>query len=164
MRKAAVVIVLLAVFAAAGAFFANRIPTSFLPDEDQGYAYVSVQLPNGASSNAPPQSWNRWKKSSWARQGSVTRPPSLASSLLSFVRTSYNATFFVNFKPWDERKRRDEQFQALKAHLNRELSKLPTAAASVFRHPLFRESVPPVVLLSCWKIVRAAMSSSSPKT
>ena len=36
-------------FAAAGFFFANRIPSSFLPDEDQGYAYVNVQLPNGAS-------------------------------------------------------------------------------------------------------------------
>jgi multidrug efflux pump subunit AcrB len=25
------------------------VPTSFLPDEDQGYAYVVVQLPNAAS-------------------------------------------------------------------------------------------------------------------
>src|SRR5206468_701798 len=49
VKKTAVVVVLLVVFAAAGAFFANRVPTSFLPDEDQGYAYVSLQLPNGAS-------------------------------------------------------------------------------------------------------------------
>jgi HAE1 family hydrophobic/amphiphilic exporter-1 len=56
-------------------------------------------------------------------------------SLLSFVRTTYNATFFVNFKPWDERKTRAEQFQALKAHLNQELSKLPTAVAFGFSPP-----------------------------
>ena len=44
-----VVLVLLVVFSVAGGFFASRIPSSFLPDEDQGYAYVNVQLPNGAS-------------------------------------------------------------------------------------------------------------------
>ena len=49
VRKTAVVVVLLLVFCAAGGFFASRIPSSFLPDEDQGYVYVNVQLPNGAS-------------------------------------------------------------------------------------------------------------------
>jgi multidrug efflux pump subunit AcrB len=56
-------------------------------------------------------------------------------SLLSFVRTSYNSTFFVTFKPWDERKTRAEQFQSLKAHLNQQLSKLPTAVAFGFSPP-----------------------------
>src|SRR6201993_2459696 len=49
VKKSAVAVVLLVAFAIAGGFFANRVPTSFLPDEDQGYAYVSMQLPNGAS-------------------------------------------------------------------------------------------------------------------
>ena len=53
-------------------------------------------------------------------------------SLLSFVRTSYNAFFFVTFKPWDERKTRAEQFQAIKAGLNRQLSKLPAGTAFSF--------------------------------
>src|SRR5258708_3743975 len=56
-------------------------------------------------------------------------------SLLSFARTTYNATFFVNFKLWDERKTREEQFQTLKAHLNQELSKLPGAVAFGFSPP-----------------------------
>ena len=30
-------------------FLASRVPSSFLPDEDQGYAFVNLQLPNGAS-------------------------------------------------------------------------------------------------------------------
>jgi hydrophobic/amphiphilic exporter-1 (mainly G- bacteria), HAE1 family len=56
-------------------------------------------------------------------------------SLLSFVRTSYNAFFFVTFKPWDDRKTRAEQFQAIKAHLNQQLSKLPAAIAFSFSPP-----------------------------
>jgi HAE1 family hydrophobic/amphiphilic exporter-1 len=39
----------LLLFGVAAGFFSSRIPTSFLPDEDQGYAYVNVQLPNAAS-------------------------------------------------------------------------------------------------------------------
>jgi len=135
VRKAAVVIVLLAVFAAAGAFFANRIPTSFLPDEDQGYAYVSVQLPNGASLERTTAVVEQVEKIILGTPGVRYSTSFVGFSLLSFVRTSYNATFFVNFKPWDERKRRDEQFQALKAHLNRELSNLPAAVAFGFSPP-----------------------------
>jgi HAE1 family hydrophobic/amphiphilic exporter-1 len=56
-------------------------------------------------------------------------------SLLSFARTTYNSTFFVTFKPWDERTTRAEQFQSLKAHLNQQLSKLPTGIAFGFSPP-----------------------------
>ena len=48
IRKSVVVIVLLVLFSVAGGFFANRLPLNFLPDEDQGYAYVNVWPPNGA--------------------------------------------------------------------------------------------------------------------
>ena len=67
--------------------------------------------------------------------GSSNTTSFVGFSLLSFVRTSYNATFFVTFKPWDERKTRAEQFQALKAHLNQQLSKLPAAVAFGFSPP-----------------------------
>jgi HAE1 family hydrophobic/amphiphilic exporter-1 len=56
-------------------------------------------------------------------------------SLLSFVRTSYNAFFVVTLKPWDDRATRAQQFQAIKAHRNRELSKLPAGIAFSFSPP-----------------------------
>jgi HAE1 family hydrophobic/amphiphilic exporter-1 len=56
-------------------------------------------------------------------------------SLLSFVRTTYNSTFFVTFKPWNDRTTRAEQFQSLKARLNQQLSKLPEAVAFAFSPP-----------------------------
>jgi HAE1 family hydrophobic/amphiphilic exporter-1 len=135
VKKTAVVIVLLVVFAAAGGFFANRIPTSFLPDEDQGYAYVNVQLPNGASLERTRAVVDQVEKIITNTPGVQYSTCFVGFSLLSFVRTSYNATFFVNFKPWDERTTRAEQFQTLKAHLNQQLSKLPTAVAFGFSPP-----------------------------
>jgi hydrophobic/amphiphilic exporter-1 (mainly G- bacteria), HAE1 family len=135
LKKTAVIVVLLAGFAVAGGFFANRIPTSFLPDEDQGYAYVNVQLPNGASLERTRAVVQEVEKIIMDTPGVQHSTCFVGFSLLSFVRTTYNATFFVNFKPWDERTSRAEQFQTLKAYLNQQLSKLPTAVAFGFSPP-----------------------------
>jgi HAE1 family hydrophobic/amphiphilic exporter-1 len=135
VKKTLVVVFMLVVFAVVGGFFANRIPTSFLPDEDQGYAYVNVQLPNGASLERTRAVVDQVEKIVMDTPGVQYSTCFVGFSLLSFVRTSYNATFFVNFKPWGERTTRDEQFQTLKAHLNQQLSKLPSAVAFGFSPP-----------------------------
>ncbi len=135
LQKTIVVIVLLVVFGVAAGFFANRVPSSFLPDEDQGYAYVNVQLPNGASLERTTAVAADVEKIISSTPGVQNTTGFVGFSLLSFVRTSYNATYFVTFKPWDERKTRDEQFQTLKAHLNQEFSKLPAAVVFGFSPP-----------------------------
>src|SRR5271155_3338719 len=135
VQKTVVVVVLLAVFSIAATFFARRIPSSFLPDEDQGYAYVNVQLPNGASLERTTAVTTDVEKILMNTPGVEHVTCFVGFSLLSFVRTSYNSTFFVTFKPWDERKTRAEQFQSLKVHLNQQLSKLPAAVAFGFSPP-----------------------------
>ncbi len=135
LRKTVVVIVLLVGFGLTGVFFANRVPSSFLPDEDQGYAYVNLQLPNGASLERTTAVAADVEKIIMNTPGVQYESTFVGFSLLSFVRTSYNAFFFVTFKPWDERTTRAEQFQALKAHLNQELSRLPAAIAFGFSPP-----------------------------
>jgi len=135
VKKTGVVVVLLLVFAVAAGFFANRVPSSFLPDEDQGYAYVNVQLPNGSSLERTTAVSKDVEKILMDTPGVEHVTCFVGFSLLSFVRTTYNSTFFVTFKPWDERTTRAEQFQALKAHLNQQLSKLPAAVAFGFSPP-----------------------------
>jgi len=135
IQKTAVVVVLLVAFGIAGVFFANRVPSSFLPDEDQGYAYVNVQLPNGASFERTTAVSRQVEKIIMDTPGVQYSTAFVGFSLLSFVRTSYNATFFVTFKPWDDRKTRAEQFQALKARLNKQFSQLPAAVVFGFSPP-----------------------------
>src|SRR5262249_26973520 len=55
IRKAAFAIVLLVAFGAAGGFFSSKVPSSFLPDEDQGFLYVNLQLPSAASTERTDQ-------------------------------------------------------------------------------------------------------------
>jgi HAE1 family hydrophobic/amphiphilic exporter-1 len=135
IRKTAVVIVMLLIFSAAAGFFAQRIPSSFLPDEDQGYMYVSLQLPNGASLERTAAVSTDVEKILMAAPGVQHVTSFIGFSLLSFVRTTYNSTFFVTFKPWDARKARAEQFQMLKANLNKQLSRLPAGTSFGFSPP-----------------------------
>jgi hydrophobic/amphiphilic exporter-1 (mainly G- bacteria), HAE1 family len=135
VRKTLVVVVLLVAFGAAAGFFANHVPTSFLPDEDQGYFYVQLQLPNGASLERTRAVCDDVEKLILNTPGVEYSTSFIGFSLLSFVRTSYNATFFVNLKPWDKRTSREQQFQSIKAHLNREFAKLPQAVVFGFSPP-----------------------------
>ncbi|MFZ0880239.1 MAG: efflux RND transporter permease subunit, partial [Candidatus Acidiferrales bacterium] len=95
VRKTVVVLVLLAGFCVAAGFFASRIPSSFLPDEDQGYAYVNVQLPNGASLERTTAVTADVEKILMNTPGVQHVTCFVGFSLLSFVRTSYKSTFFV---------------------------------------------------------------------
>src|SRR5580658_3921496 len=135
LKKTLVVVVLLIAFCVAAGFFASRVPSSFLPDEDQGYAYVNLQLPNSASLERTSQAATQIENILASTPGVKYTTSVIGFSLLSFVRTSYNAFFVVTLKPWDERTTRAEQFQAIKAHLNQQLSKLPSGIAFSFSPP-----------------------------
>jgi HAE1 family hydrophobic/amphiphilic exporter-1 len=135
LTKTAVVLVLLVAFCVAAAFFASRVPSSFLPDEDQGYVYVNLQLPDGASLERTTAVAADVEKIILNTPGVKYATSVVGFSLLSYVRTSYSAFFSVALKPWDERTTREQQFQSIKVHLNRELSKLPAGVAFSFSPP-----------------------------
>jgi HAE1 family hydrophobic/amphiphilic exporter-1 len=135
IRKTAFALILLVIFGAAGGFFATKVPSSFLPDEDQGYLYINLQLPN-ASSLQRTDEVARKIEAVLAKTPGVQYTTSVVGfSLLSFVRTSYNGFFFVTLKPWDERKSREEQFQQIKQNINIALSKIPEGIAFSFSPP-----------------------------
>src|SRR5262249_39891484 len=135
IRKFAVAIILLAAFGAGAAFFSNRVPSSFLPDEDQGYLYVNLQLPSAASLERTGHVVAKIENILAHTPGVQSTTSVVGFSLLSFTRTSYNAFLFVTLKPWDDRKSREEQFQEIKARLNRQLSQLPEGIAFDFSPP-----------------------------
>jgi HAE1 family hydrophobic/amphiphilic exporter-1 len=135
IRKAAVVMVLLVVAGGAAWFFSSHVPSSFLPDEDQGYLYINMQLPNSASMERTGAAAKQVEDVLAKTPGVQYTTSVIGFSLLSFVRTSYNAFFFVTLKPWDDRKTQAEQFQAIKARLNQELRGLPEGTVFGFSPP-----------------------------
>jgi hydrophobe/amphiphile efflux-1 (HAE1) family protein len=135
LRKGALALVVIVAFAMGAAFFGHRLPSSFLPDEDQGYAFINMQLPNAASLERTSAVAEQVEQILANTPGVQHTTSVIGFSLLSYVRTSYNAFFFVTLKPWDERKSRAEQYQAIKAHINGALSRLPAAFAFSFSPP-----------------------------
>ncbi|HKE30742.1 MAG TPA: efflux RND transporter permease subunit, partial [Candidatus Angelobacter sp.] len=135
IRKVAFAIVLLVAFGAAGGFFSSKVPSSFLPDEDQGFLYVNLQLPSAASTERTDQTVRKMEDILAKTPGVQSTVSVIGFSLLSFTRSTYNAFLFVTLKPWDDRTSRAEQFQEIKARLNRALSTLPEGIAFDFSPP-----------------------------
>jgi len=135
IRKSAFALLMLAAFGVAAGFFASKVPSSFLPDEDQGYLFVNLQLPSAASTERT-EHVARQIENILAKTPGVEYTTSVVGfSLLSFTRTTYNAFFWVTLKPWDDRTSREEQFQVIKAQLNRKLSQIPEGIAFDFSPP-----------------------------
>jgi HAE1 family hydrophobic/amphiphilic exporter-1 len=126
---------MLVIFGVAGALFASKVPSSFLPDEDQGYMFLHLQLPNAASIERTQDAAAKIEKILANTPGVAYTTTVAGFSLLSFVRTTYNGFFFVTLKDWGERKSRQQQYQEILQHVNQELAKLPDGFALSFPPP-----------------------------
>jgi HAE1 family hydrophobic/amphiphilic exporter-1 len=135
LRKSGFALVLLAGFAVVAVWIGGRLPTSFVPDEDQGYFYINVQLPNAASLQRTEEVMAKLQSVAASVPGVEHVTTISGFSLLSLVRTSYNGFGFISMKEWGDRKTQQEQFQAIKARLNEAFSKEPDTIAFGFSPP-----------------------------
>jgi len=135
LRKGVLALVVIAAFGIGAGFFSSRLPSSFLPDEDQGYVYINMDLPNAASLERTSTAARQVEEILANTPGVQYTTSIVGFSLLSFVRTTYNGFFFVTLKPWSDRQTRAEQYQEIKVRLNKELSKLPQGTAFSFSPP-----------------------------
>jgi HAE1 family hydrophobic/amphiphilic exporter-1 len=135
IRKGVLVFVLLALCVVAALFFGHRLPSSFLPDEDQGYMYVNMQLPQAASLERAGAAAREVEDILRHTPGVQYTTSVIGFSLLSFARMTYNGFFFVTLKPWGERKSRAEEYQEIKDRLNRAFGRLPVGTVFSFSPP-----------------------------
>lgn len=135
IRKMVISIIFLIVIGGSAILLGARLPTSFLPEEDQGYAYVNVQLPYAASLERTSEVCRKVEDILKNTPGVQYYTTVLGFSLQSQVQATYNAFFFVTLKPWSERKKPEEQMLAIRQHMNQELGKLPEATAFAFPPP-----------------------------
>ena len=127
--------VLLLVIAVSAGLFGSRLPRSFLPEEDQGYFYLNVQLPTAASLQRTDTVAKQIEGILKETPGIQTYNTVVGFSLLSFVNTTYNAFYFVTLKPWDERDAQGSTADVIIHRLNQRLAGLPEAQAFGFAPP-----------------------------
>jgi hydrophobic/amphiphilic exporter-1 (mainly G- bacteria), HAE1 family len=135
VRKSVIAMVLLGLAVVGALFFWKRIPSGFLPTEDEGYIFVNMQLPQDSS-------LQRTSAAARVVEGILGKTPGveyvtsvIGFSLLSYVQTTYTAFFFVVEKPWSQRTKPGEQYEAIVHHLNEVLPQLPQGTVFAFPPP-----------------------------
>ncbi len=100
IRKSALAMILLAGFGVASYFISDKLPSSFVPDEDQGFLYLNLQLPNAASLQRTDLVMRKIEAILAKTPGVESTTSVLGFSLLSYVRTSYNGFAWITLKEW----------------------------------------------------------------
>jgi HAE1 family hydrophobic/amphiphilic exporter-1 len=136
IRKAVLSFALLAVLAVGAGLFGSRLPSGFLPEEDQGYVYLALQLPDASSLERTDKVCREIEDFLSKTPGVQYTTSVIGFSLLSLVSDTYHAFFFVTFKPWSERTKPEEQYDAIKARLNKYLASLSEGIAFAFPPPV----------------------------
>src|SRR4051812_37084968 len=135
IRKAVLSFALLAVLAFGAGFFGSKLPSGFLPEEDQGYVFLALQLPDAASLERTDQAARKIEDILSKIPGVQYTTSVVGFSLLSLVQNTYSAFFFVTFKPWSERTKPEEKYAAIKANINKQLAGLTEGLAFAFPPP-----------------------------
>ena len=135
IHKAGFAFILLGILVLGAGFFGKKLPQSFLPDEDQGYLYAGLQLPDASSLQRSSEAAREVEKVILDTPGVEYVSSVMGYSLLSGVNATYSSFFFVSLKPWEERKTPEESYEGIKKHLQLALSRVPSGIAFSFPPP-----------------------------
>jgi hydrophobic/amphiphilic exporter-1 (mainly G- bacteria), HAE1 family len=135
IHKSAVAMLLLAGAMVLAGLLGKNIATSFLPDEDQGYVFGGIQLPNTASLQRNDELVKQAEEVLKNTPGVKYYSSVIGYSMLSGVNNTYSSFFFISFEEWSKRKKPEEKYQAIMRHLNREFGKFPGCVGFAFPPP-----------------------------
>ena len=135
IRKAGLSFLFLGAVVVCTGLLGKSLPTSFLPDEDQGYLFVAMVLPDAASLQRSDAAARKVEDILLKTPGVEGVTSVVGFSLLSFTQNTYNTFFFVTLKDWDARKAKDEQYLAIQQSVGGALAQLKEAIAFSFQPP-----------------------------
>ncbi|HET9627338.1 MAG TPA: multidrug efflux RND transporter permease subunit [Kofleriaceae bacterium] len=125
IRKLAIPLVLLLGIAGIAGALGRKIPSGFIPDEDQGYGIISVQLPDGASLQRTKAVLDQVNQILAKEPGVETYNGVAGFSLFTRTAAPYTGLGFIGLAPWD--KREDLPSPAIIASLNKKLAQIADA-------------------------------------
>jgi HAE1 family hydrophobic/amphiphilic exporter-1 len=114
----------------------KRIPGGFVPEEDQGYILVNAMLPDAASLERNDAVMRRAEAILKKNEGVEGFNTITGYSLLTGAYSSNMGFFFVQLKPWDERKGERLHANGIVQDLNRAFAQqIPEAQVAAFGPP-----------------------------
>ncbi len=131
---------LIAGIAIAGAGFASylmleRVPSAFIPNEDQGALFVDVSLPSGAALPRALDIMEKVTEITQAQPGVANTITVAGYSLLTGAPDSGSGLAVVVMEPWDERTTPELSLKAIYASLSAKFAAIPEANVFAFPPP-----------------------------
>ncbi len=113
----------------------KAVPTGFLPEEDQGYIFAGLQLPDAASLQRTRELTEEAEKLIMDTPGVKYCTSVIGYSMLSQVTNTYSAFFFITLEDWALRHEPDVQYEAIKLALSKKLGGLSGGIGFAFSPP-----------------------------
>lgn len=135
IHKAKYTIVFLLVVFVGIAYLYKIVPTTFIPDEDQGYFITAISLPEGASLNRTQEVVNRLAEEV-GKQPGVSQTMAISGyDLLSNGAKSNGGVMFVGLEPWSKRQDAATQIDAEIGQVFAKAGNYPEATIMAFSTP-----------------------------
>ena len=114
----------------------KQLPASFIPEEDQGYAFLQIQLPDAASLQRTDAVMRKMDEMLAHTHGVKSYSGISGFSLLSNTSASYTGFYFLQLEPWEERLTPELSAEGLMRSLNVKMrNEIPEAIAFAFGPP-----------------------------
>ena len=135
IHKSVLAMVALLLVAGLAVFLGSSLPGGFIPTEDQGYMFLALQLPDGASAQRTDAAEQKITASLLKTPGVDGVIAVTNFSLLTQVQSTNAGFFFVSLKPWEVRKSKEQQLEYIQSNLQRQLAADPDGIAFAFPPP-----------------------------
>jgi HAE1 family hydrophobic/amphiphilic exporter-1 len=113
----------------------TRLPTGFLPTEDQGYLIANVQLPDAASLERTDAVLKRIDDILHKTPGIQAWVSLGGYSVIDGTNASNAGTIFITMNPWEERSHPSLSQEAILGNIQRQLFQIQEAIAFAFTPP-----------------------------
>jgi HAE1 family hydrophobic/amphiphilic exporter-1 len=136
IRRAGIAMLLLVALTVVAGLMGKSLPKSFIPEEDQGYAFVQLQLPDAASLQRTDAVMRKMDEILAHTHGIQGYDAIAGFSLLSNTSASYTGFYFLQLDPWEERHSDELSAAGLMRALNLRMAKeIPEAVGFAFGPP-----------------------------
>lgn len=135
LRRSFVGVLSVAAVIAGIVFLADRLPSGFLPSEDQGYLMVDVQLPDGAALQRTEVISAQMEKDLATMDGVENVVTVNGFSILNGGLSSNGALVIVTLDPWDDRQEPNQSADAILGQLWAKFSTIAGANIIAFNPP-----------------------------
>jgi multidrug efflux pump subunit AcrB len=111
------------------------VPGGFIPDEDKGYLFVAVELPEGASLQRTDEVLKRVEAIVGNTPGVRSAVALAGMNILNSLNFPNAALMFVGLKPWEERKAPEQHASFMAREWTKKFAAIPGARAFAFGPP-----------------------------